>query len=79
MKFQNRKVVLIANVKPGKLRDVVSAGLVNSLVQLLCGIPFVRVWIVSFEFKLDSCLFRYFVHQMQITLWLNHSYHLLQL
>lgn len=27
--IQNRRVVLITNVKPGKLRDVMSAGLVG--------------------------------------------------
>ena len=40
--IQNRRVVLITNVKPGKLRDVMSQGLVLMLIlvafaKLICG------------------------------------------
>ena len=34
--IQNRRVVLITNVKPGKLRDVVSEGLVWILILAAC-------------------------------------------
>ena len=34
--IQNRRVVLITNVKPGKLRDVMSEGLVLMLILVAC-------------------------------------------
>lgn len=55
--MQNRRVVLITNVKPGKLRDVMSAGLVG--IRLFYCLYFEQLCIVMlflFSFGFVYCV-----------------------
>ena len=38
LSLQNRRVVVLCNVKPGKVRDVLSAGLVSEPVAVRLGV-----------------------------------------